>query len=158
MAPAASSPSTITRRATVTRRIHELLRRAGLEDIVTPVIAQSSYTWELMKLIERRSNGRCRPMFDSCFIDGAHSWDVDGFAFFLVEKLLKPGGWLLLDDLDWTYARSPSLRHTERVLAMPLGERTTPQVGKVFDLLVRQHPSFEEFSVEGSWGWAQKRM
>jgi hypothetical protein len=32
-------------------------------------------------------------------------WFVDGLAFFLVHRLLKPGGWIIFDDLDWTHAR-----------------------------------------------------
>ena len=83
--------------------------------------------------------------------------ETDGLAFYLVEKLLLPGAWLLFDDLDWTYATSPALRDTERVREMPEDERTTPQIGKVFDLLVRQHPAFDSFRVEGAWGWAHKR-
>lgn len=138
--------------------IHELLRRTGLEHVVQPVVAARSYTWELMKLVEGQSTmGRCIPIFDFAFIDGAHSWETDGLAFFLVEKLLMPGAWLLFDDLDWTYASSPTLRATEWVRQMPEDERSTPQIGKVFDLLVRQHPGFDSHRIEGSWGWARKR-
>jgi hypothetical protein len=81
---------------------------------------------------------------------------VDGFAFFLADRLLKPGGWMLFDDLDWTYATGATLGNTEQVRLMPREERETAQVGKVFDLLVRRHPSCGEFKVDESWGWAQK--
>jgi hypothetical protein len=54
-----------------------------------------------MKLLEVHAD----PIYDFCYIDGGHSWDVSGFGFFLVEKLVRPGGWLLFDDLDWTYER-----------------------------------------------------
>src|SRR5258707_1117285 len=76
----------------------ELLARLGLAGFVDVVHARRSYTWELMRLIESRVvEGRCRPFFDLCFVDGAHTWDTDGLAFFLVEKLLRPGGWVVFD-------------------------------------------------------------
>lgn len=139
-------------------KIISLLEEAKFDSFVKPVFANSSYNWELMKLIEERTqNGSCEPLFDFCFIDGAHSWGVDGFAFFLVEKLLKPKGWLLFDDLHWTYESSPTLGKTKMVKQMPEDERKTSQVNKIFTLLVSQHPNFQNFKQEGEWGWAQKK-
>jgi predicted O-methyltransferase YrrM len=135
--------------------IHALLDQTGLLDWVQPIHTPTSYTWELMRLIEGTLAGDWR--FDFAFIDGAHSWFVDGLAFFLVDRLLKPGSWLLFDDLDWTYATSATLRDTEMVRAMPEDERNTAQVGKVFDLLVRPHPQYDQFRVDESWGWARKK-
>ena len=87
--------------------IETLLEQTGLSDWVQPVYATRSFTWELMKVIESATvDGRCRPRFDFCFLDAGHTWDTTGFGFFLVEKLLKPGGWLLFDDLRWTMASS----------------------------------------------------
>lgn len=135
----------------------DLLARLGLAGSVDIVHARRSYTWELMRLVERRTTGgRCHPLFDLCFIDGEHTWDADGFAFFLVDKLLAPGGWLVFDDLEWTFATSPSLKDSELTRSLPEDERTTPQVGRVFTLLVRQHPGYDEFRVRNGRGWARK--
>lgn len=134
--------------------ITELLGRTQLEKWVQPIFTPTSYTWELMRLLERTEPGQ-HP-FDFVFIDGAHRWETDGFAFFLADRLLAPGGWVLFDDLQWTYASSPALRDTPAVAAMPPEEREIPQVGKVFDLLVRRHPGYGEFAVVGSYGWARK--
>jgi predicted O-methyltransferase YrrM len=135
--------------------IHALLDQTGLLDWVQPIHTPTSYMWELMRLIEGTPADDWR--FDFGFTDGAHSWFVDGLAFFLVDRLLKPGSWLLFDDLDWTYATSATLRDTEMVKAMPEDERNTAQVGKVFDLLVRPHPQYDQFRVDESWGWARKK-
>lgn len=134
--------------------ISTLLTQTGLTDWVQPIHTPTSYTWELMRLLEDANDEQ---PFDFAFIDGAHSWFVDGFAFFLVDRLLRPGSWILFDDLDWTYSTSWALRDTEMVKAMPEDERTTAQIGKVFDLLVRTHPQYEAFRVDGSWGWARKK-
>jgi predicted O-methyltransferase YrrM len=110
-----------------------------------------------MRLLERYREGRrTRPVFDFVFIDGAHTWEVDGFAFFLVDKLLKPGGWLLFDDVHWTMAGSPTVRDSERVRALPDEEKNTPQIMRVFALLTMQHPDYSDFTVKGNWAWAYK--
>jgi predicted O-methyltransferase YrrM len=132
--------------------IHQLLERCGLTERVTPVFAARSFTWELMKLLERAPP----PQFDFAYIDGGHTWDVTGFAFLLVDRLLAPGGWVLFDDLDWTIASSPSVAEAEWAKRLSEEERTTPQVRKVFELLVRGHPDYVDVHERDGWGWARK--
>jgi len=139
--------------------ITRLLDTAGIADLTRIVRTPRSYTWELMHLIQANtSDGRCNPQFDFCYIDGAHNWDTDGFAFFLVEKLLKPGGWIVFDDLDWTYATCLHLSPVDADVAslMTPEERSIPQVGGVFELLVRQHPGFDVVRQFPVHGWARK--
>lgn len=141
--------------------IKQLLNSTGVTEFTRVVRTPRSYTWELMRLIQANtSGGKCNPQFDFCFIDGAHTWDADGFAFFLVEKLLRPGGWLVFDDLEWTYGDYPEadLSPADAVLSrlMAPEERSTPQVGSVFELLVRQHPGFDVFRRFPVHGWARK--
>ena len=138
--------------------ISEQLERANLGRYVAPIFESTSYTWALMRMIEEQTRSHeCVPIFDFCFIDGAHTWDVDGFSFFLVDKLLKPRGWILFDDLDWTHGMG-SRRNEDWVRALPEEQRELPQVGKVFELLVRTHPGYENIRIQGTnWGWARKR-
>lgn len=132
--------------------IDELLGRCGLTKLVTPVFAGSSYTWELMKLLETEP----LPQFDFAYIDGGHTWDVSGFGFLLVDRMLRPGGWVVFDDLDWTLESSPTMRKIDWVKALPEEERTTPQVRKVFEVLVRTHPDYDQAFERDGWGWARK--
>jgi predicted O-methyltransferase YrrM len=132
--------------------VEQLLEKTGLRDRVTVHYEPTSYVWRLMKLIEENKE----PIFDFCYIDGSHSWFVDGFAFFLVDRLLKPGGWVVLDDIDWTYEASKAMRNTPRVKRMPEEERTTPQIRKIFELLVCRQPGYGNFELADGWGWAQK--
>jgi predicted O-methyltransferase YrrM len=138
----------------------QTVAKAGLEAVVNRIeLDCSSYNWWLMKQIAAQSDkaGNCEPVYDFCYIDGAHNFTVDGLAFFLVDKLLKPGGWLLLDDLKWTYASSNS--ESANVGELPLSdeEMHSPQIMPVFELLVQQHPDYAEFKVQDdNWGWAQK--
>jgi predicted O-methyltransferase YrrM len=141
----------------------EVLGRAGLVDRVTIVRAYSSYNWFLKEQVEALSDGvgNCEPIYDFCYLDGSKNWNVDGLAVILVEKLLRPDGWLLMDDLEWTYESNPWIMPTGD--GRPLGplseaERTEPHLLSVFELLVKQHPSFTHFIHEDAWyGWAQKR-
>jgi predicted O-methyltransferase YrrM len=133
--------------------IEELLQAVGQRDHVEVFYEPSSYNWRMMFMLEKDSS----PRFDLCYLDGAHNWNTDGFAFHLVDRLLKPGGWIIFDDLNWTYASSPTLKDTDFVRAMPEQERKTAQVRKVYDLLVKPHPSYHNFREELNWGFAQKR-
>jgi predicted O-methyltransferase YrrM len=105
-----------------------------------------------MRYIEANSE----PIFDLAYIDGSHSWFVDGFAFFLVDRLLRDGGWIIFDDMDWSFAKSKSSQILRRLNDMPEDERTTPQVRLIFELLVKRHPGYGNFREQGSWGFAQK--
>lgn len=134
--------------------IETLLARVGESDRVKIHYEPKSYNWTLMKFLEQQP----RPQFDLCYLDGAHNWYVDGLAFFLVDLLLRPGGWIILDDIDWTYDRSPSLKESNFVKDMPDEERKTPQVRKVYELLVKPHPGYCNFRIDEDWAYAQKKV
>jgi predicted O-methyltransferase YrrM len=132
--------------------IEVLLSKLGLRHLVDVVYEPTSYTWWLMNQLDA---GR-PPSFDLCYIDGAHTWDVDGLAFFLVDRLLRPGGWIIFDDLNWTLEGSNCLRTSEWMHSLPEAERSTAQVRKIWDLLVLPHPGYGEFSTDGAWAFARK--
>lgn len=145
----------------------QVLERAGLSHRVTIVREHSSYNWFLKQRIQAASDehGNCEPIYDFAYLDGAHNFTVDGLAVVLVEKLLRPDGWLLMDDLEWTYRDNPWF---EPLLgpdghARPFGplsddERAASQVRAVFELVAKQLPAFTRFIDEDRWyGWAQKR-
>lgn len=134
--------------------ISTLLDRVNLRAYVNYYYEPTSYTWRLMRFLEEGM----QDTFDFCYIDGGHSWDCTGFAYCLVARLLKAGGWILFDDLDWTFERSPALHNTPWVRNMPLDERQTPQVRKVYELLVKTDPRFDKFMTINQWGFARKAL
>jgi predicted O-methyltransferase YrrM len=127
--------------------IEMLLEKCGYLDMVKFYYEPVSYNWRLMKLIEENNT-----TFDLCYLDGGHDWYNTGLAFFLVDKLLRPGGWIIFDDLDWTMEHL----NTQWALRKPLEERITPQVRKVWELLVKPHSNYRNFREQASWGYAQK--
>ena len=95
------------RRSAQSRRpqARDLVQEAGLSGRVTLVHEETSYTWFLHDTLRSQltADGEVEPKYDFVYIDGAHSWDVDGLAFALVDRLLVPGGWILFDDLTWVF-------------------------------------------------------
>jgi predicted O-methyltransferase YrrM len=129
----------------------DMVERASLSHRVELVYEVSSYNWFLhRRLREQTRDGHCEPCYDFVFLDGAHTWEDDGLAFLLVDKLLRPGGWILFDDLDW--------RLDERWADVPAEQRALFQVREIFDLLVATHPGYRELRADGNWGWARKAV
>jgi len=131
--------------------IEEVLAETQLRDLVTIFYEPRSFNWRLMRLLQQ---GR-QESFDLCYIDGGHNWYDTGFAFCLVERLLKPGGWVVFDDLSFTYRQS-SMKDKQWVKRMPEEEQVEQQVRLVFELLVETNPNFGTFRTIGQLAFAQK--
>ncbi len=126
----------------------ELLERGGLAPRVEVVLEEGGYNWFLhRKLKEQAREGYIEPLYDFAFLDGAHTWLEDGLALLLVERLLKPGGWVHLDDLGWL----PEIRTD-----YPEHQRTFSHVQDIWDLLVVRNPQFDEMRSDGDTAWARK--
>ncbi|MFC3614629.1 class I SAM-dependent methyltransferase [Lutimaribacter marinistellae] len=134
--------------------ILDLLEETGLGHRVEPRFAHRSYTWEMQKMIAAQP----RPQFDLCYFDGGHQWDGTGFGVVLVDMLLKPGGILVLDDMNWSMARSAY--HRERpgsVAGFSQDEREAQTVRLVWRTVLphlgyahlREYPALD-------WGVARK--
>lgn len=134
--------------------IEELLGALGLTHRVTPLWAERSYTWELGRMVR---DGR-RALFDFCYFDGGHTWDPTGFGFVLVDMLLKPGGWIIFDDLDWTIEKSIA-RSEGRASAYARfseDERQARNVRMVFETIV-PHLGYDSLSEEPRFHWGIAR-
>jgi predicted O-methyltransferase YrrM len=140
----------------------EVLARAGVAHRVSIVREHSSYTWFLKERLAERTDraGNVDPLYDFCYLDGSKNFNIDGLAVVLIERLLRPGGWLLMDDLGWTYEDNRWITPTGD--GRPLGplshaELTEPHLRAAFDLVAGGLPGFTRFIVEDEWyGWAQK--
>jgi predicted O-methyltransferase YrrM len=135
-----------------------LLQRAGLESIVDLRVSAKGSAWELRNLIaqNRDAAGKVKPLFDLCFIDGHHGWEFVALDFCLARLLLKPGGWIIFDDVNWRYSTSPSLKDTPATAALPEDYRNNPHVRDVLELLVSEDASFEKPAYWKSWAISRK--
>ena len=140
--------------------LEDLLKENELEDYVTVVREVNSYNWFLKRKIEEQtSGGICVPLFDFCFIDGSKNWTVDGFAFFLVDKLLKTRGTILFDDYGWKYSKHGGKLITDGIThrEMSQDQLENPNIELIFHLLVMQHPNYSKFKIQDtSLAWAEK--
>lgn len=142
----------------------ELFERCDVTERIEMVrIPHSSYAWWLADRVRRRTgpSGACTPEFDFIYLDGAKLLTLDATAVVFSERLLREDGWLLMDDLGWSFDNhdevAPVLWYSEDVqFPMSPQERSTPHLREVYDLVVKQHPSFTQFVDDGWWGWAQK--
>jgi predicted O-methyltransferase YrrM len=135
--------------------IETVLSTLGLAHRVTPVYAHRSYTWDMATMIESSP----RPQFDLCYFDGDHTWDGTGYGFLLADMLLKPGGWIVFDDLKWTVDAvfKAGMKAAKAWTLCSPDEQQAPAVQMVFDLLV-PHLGYTDLEVahKGWWGIARK--
>lgn len=142
----------------------EQIRLQGFTDIAKVKRMHTGYTWFLHDdIVKNTKDNVCHEVYDLCIIDGPKNWTIDGAAFFLVDKLLKKGGWIIFDDYNWTYAQANGKHEatdgiTHRKLSK--NEQETPHIKQVFELLVKQHPNYGNLMIlEGhDWAVAQKTM
>ena len=139
----------------------EQIRAHGISDLVSIVRTQTGYTWFLHDAIrEATTDTLCVPAYDMCIIDGPKNWTIDGAAFFMADKLLREGAWLIFDDYCWSYSLANDRRDatdgiTHRNLSQD--EYETPQIRGVFELLVKQHTAYSDFKViNNNWAIARK--
>ncbi len=138
-----------------TPNIETTMRRAGLDPAGVEIYFEPlSYNWRLMAFLEEGRAGS----FDFVYLDGAHAWEPDGLAFFLSARLLRPGGWILFDDLNWTMDHSPALQAAGGLEGLPEEVRQTPQVRKIWELLVKTHQDFDRLIEQDDWAIARKRL
>jgi predicted O-methyltransferase YrrM len=139
----------------------EFLDGSGVGHLVTLDKRFSTYTWFLKTELEACIDeaGAVRPKYDFIFLDGAKNWSTDGLTVVIAERLLRPGGWLLLDDLGWSYEQDADTAwHYEiEIGKLSAEERVQPHLRAAFDLLVRTNPAFDYFLIQDAWwGWARK--
>ena len=138
--------------------VTHLARITGMTKYLHPVVIERGYNWFLLQMLRERTNGaRCEPCFDYCYLDGAHEWEPDALAALLLPRLLRPGGWLMLDDLNYRFRGTETGPNATRA-HWSNEELDTAHVGMVFDLLVTTHPDLELFMLSntGHIGWARK--
>jgi len=139
--------------------ITELAAHTGLGRYIAAVNDPAGYNWYLGDLIaEQTQGGVCAPCLDFCFLDGAHEWQPDALAVFLLAKLLRPGAWLAMDDLDFRL-RGCEPNWQTVFASRSQKELDTFQLDRVFNLIVRQHPDYTECALAGAGrtGWARKK-
>jgi len=102
-----------------------------------------SYNWSLAQLLQNQQN---YPLFDYCFLDGAHTFAVDALNFLLCDKLTRVGGYIDFDDYYWTLRGSSLDPKKIPAIADQYTEEQidSKQVALIVDLLVKTNPQYKE--------------
>lgn len=100
-----------------------------------------SYNWKLSSLILENDI-----LFDLAYLDGAHSFCHDGLAAVLLKKLIKPGGIIIFDDVNWSYQRSPTMNPKKRPRTLKEFSKEqikTKQVRRVIEIFMENDNNWE---------------
>lgn len=65
-----------------------------------------SYNWSLSNLLFQMRRNGLDGIFDVVYLDGAHNFIHDGLTCCLLKELLKSDGYIIFDDMYWSYANS----------------------------------------------------
>ncbi|KRE17649.1 hypothetical protein ASE63_00085 [Bosea sp. Root381] len=111
-----------------------------------------SYTWQLLKLAKFHQRLSPHGFFDLIYLDGAHTFIHDVGSTALCKKLVKPGGYLLMDDYNWTFNTSPTMNPEKmpQVATWYSQEQLeTPHIKLVCEALLDGDPEFERDYLDG---------
>ena len=132
----------------------ELLERAQLSDAnVNLHVSESALSWAFVEMLRNPEENR----FDLICLDARKTWAIAGFNVLLAQRLLNPGGWLIINGADHEFASSWEAR-LEWVQRMPAAEQMTRQVNAVFELLVLPNPFFAQVRRHGKRFFAQAAL
>ena len=141
--------------------IERLIRDLNLKKYINIFREKKSYIWFLKETIDQNTinDYECNQIYDFVFIDGPKHWITDGFAFFLVDKLLKKNGWIVFDDYLWKFSDHPNKKTTGIVKHEEMEDKylQIPQIKHVFEKLVMQNENYSNFIIDDNiLAWAQK--
>ena len=106
-----------------------------------------SYNWNLSNLIFQMRERNEAGLFDAAYLDGAHTFLHDGLALCLLKELLKDGGFLVLDDVDfvcWPDYAEAYKKH------MPENQMRDKQILRVRKLFLDNDPNYEALTPPNS--------
>ena len=111
-------------------------------DLQYSLLSKDSYTYSLKKMLRTVP----RPQLDYVYIDADLEWHRDGFAFFLVDKMLAVNG-----ILEFAGASDTLQDQADKHDLFTTGQLQSAQVASVLDLLVRPSGRYEELVQDHSF-------
>ena len=130
-------------------RVEELagdLKKLGFSNIHTHGNSRArydSYAWSLGKLLQETPDPE--GYFHLAFLDGAHTFFHDAPANLLLMRLVRCGGYLLMDDYEWTLGASPTMNpkvSPEIAKQFTQEQIDTPHVRMICELFLERDSGF----------------
>ena len=109
-----------------------------------------SYAWTIanlyMKLVDEAKNTH---IWYAVYIDGAHSFSVDAPTTCCVKEMIKSGGFIVFDDMKWSFAKSPTCNTETMRGRYTVEQMNKPHVALIVNVFMRSDPRFVEISKIG---------
>ena len=83
-------------------------------------------------------------IYDVVYLDGSHTYPVDGATLPLLMKMLNRGGFLILDDTNWTLAASPTCNTKDNRAKFTRDQMTSPHVALLERLFLKDNQEFSK--------------
>lgn len=137
-------------------RIHiigEVLRSQGFGNITYHSNSRKvfdGYYWPLAKIALANRTLTEPVFFDFVYLDGAHMFHQDGPSACILKGLIRPGGFILFDDADWSINASPSLKPSvfpESANWFTPEQRDTAHIGMICDLFFEMDADWERLEL-----------
>lgn len=104
-----------------------------------------SYNWNLSEMLFEMRNSGKNGIFDVVYLDGAHTFLHDGLACCLLKELLKPGGYIIFDDIFLTFKTGGYQKlYLESKEIYPEEQLCECQVQRVVNALMIEDKGFQQ--------------
>ena len=113
-----------------------------------------SYNWKLSEMLLYMQENQIDGVFDVVYLDGAHLFGIDGLACCLIKKLIKKGGYIIFDDIHWTYknnsyeSRLAFLRES-----FPEEQLADKQIMRIINIFMQGDECFQEIYLRKLVDW-----
>lgn len=108
----------------------------------------ASYAWQLAIMHQQlREQHAHITIFDFIYFDGAHAFHHDAPACAAAKEMIRPGGYIVFDDMHWTFNKSPTMNPSKNP---EIRKHYSPEqlsrshVELVVDLLMRSDSRYEQ--------------
>ncbi len=106
-----------------------------------------SYAWSISELIYKMRNDKLNGLFDLVYLDGAHNFFTDGLTCCLLKECLKPNGYIVFDDVCWTYSSSETCKKDDVLRFITEEQFEDQQVLRVIDMFMENDPMFKRINL-----------
>ena len=108
----------------------------------------NSYAWSLATMAAACRRERVSlELFDFVYLDGGHAFHHDAPSCLVLKEMIKPGGYLVFDDMYWTFNASPVMNPQKKPSIRDDysdEQLSIPHVELVVDLFMRTDDRFEQ--------------
>lgn len=134
-------------------RVKELIKDVSCSNVKLVGIGNSgklydSYSWNLAKLLLQSRTEYTNGLFDVVYLDGAHSYMHDAMTCCLLKELVKVDGYIVFDDVYWSFANSPTMSKPPTIDTLK-EQYTEEQINEchidiILELFMRNDDSFQQ--------------